>query len=534
MRAVASLAALTLLAGPVRAAADAPLAATDTRLFWLRTCPVGDPIEDPRAAFAFLPALLGALITPLVSAVVDRGVAALQEAAKDRDFPLPAPAAIEERFYEIGSAGEATFSANVRCVALVRGRFDHGDAKPETPAQDATPLQRLAARFRGTTGESAAKGAKAVHIVGEPDLYFEARVLGSPDGAKFALRPQALHVGRFFAEGSAKQRHLALTLTFVDAYENEPFASAAFRFENVTKGTTETACLNARATEYCGDARLGGTRGWFQTQPLSPELGAEIAKRKNVALAVHAAAKPWAEPAPAAVPDAAQTPAALAELCRQADAENERRLPSRREYEAECPVALAAARERLAAARERDALNLRWKTGRALWQARYAEESARAAASAPLCGPVPEASEPDPAGRAAACLKALQPKLAAGAFLLRATIIETRPGNKLAKFFAPLAASAAPAAKPALVEVLDPAKRAAAEQAKAATKRGQRVAIAKADLEVQIAQVGVATAAASGKADEVLKAQLVLLEKQVAANAAYRAAGLEVPWMEVE
>jgi hypothetical protein len=522
VRVVALLVALTLLASPVLAAPDGAQGATETRLFWLHDCPVGDPIEVPTAEAAFLPALLTALIAPLVSAVVDLGVAALQEAAKDKDFPLPAPPAVEERFYAIGSAGEATFSAKIQCVALVRGRFGLGKARPDDLAKDSTELQRLAARFRGDSSEAAAgaKGAKAVHIVGEPDLYFEARVLGSPDGSKFALRPQALHVGKFFAAGSAKPRHYALTLTFVDAYENEPFASVAFRFEGVTTGKTETACLNARSTEYCGDATLGGSRGWFQTKPLSPELAAEIAKRKGIALAVNGAARPWAEPAPAPVPDAAKTPAALESYCREVDAENADRLPSRREYDAECPAALATARALLESARQRDALNLRWKAGAEMWTAR--------------CGPLPDANEPDPPGRAAECLKAIQPPITAGQFQLRATAIETRPGSKVAKFFAPLAVGAAPAAKSALVEAIDPAKRAAAKQAKEAAKRGQRVAIARADLEVQIAEVGVATAAANGDESAVLKAQLALLEKQVAANAAYRAAGLEVPFPEVD
>ncbi len=543
MRIVAGLVALALLTDPALAEPNPPPGKTETRLFWLDSCPVGDPIRatDPAAYAAFLVPLITALITPFVGAVVDKGVAALQEAAKDKDFPVPAPAGVEESFYEIGSAGEVSLGPRIHCVALVRGRFLIDSAKKDSIHASATVLQRLAARFRADpveVGEGDATDT-ATRIGGEPEFYFEARVIGSPDGSKFALRPQALHVGKFFAEGSGKQRHYAATLTFVDAYQNQPFASSEFRFEGVTAGESITACQDVPRTAYCGDSALGGTRGWYPTKPRTPELDAELAGRKRIALAIHAASKAWTEPEKGPEADGQQTSSALADFCLRLDDENERRLPSLREYDPECPAALAAARTSLELARQRDALNLRWKSGRAIWAKRYAEEEKLPTPEPgeklpPLCGPVPGPNEPDPARRAAECLKALQPSAAGGPFRLRATLIETRPGSRVAKFFAPIAESAAPAAKSALVSAVDPAARAAAKRTRKTVMRAQRVAIAKADLDVQIAQVGVTKAAASGERDAVLKAQLALLDKQVSANEAHRAGGLEVPFPDVD
>lgn len=192
------------------------------------------------------------------------------------------------------------------------------------------------------------------------------------------------------------------------------------------------------------------------------------------------------------------------------------------------PPALANARRRLEFALSHDGALIDKRAADGFWAERCAKQHGKS---------------PD---EAANCLKDIfgREPLLAGAFNIDAVIVETRPGNRVAKFFAPVADAVAPPLKTALISHLDPTAREQAKEARekegaaqilAARQAGRSASIA--ELEVRSAQIGYdesvrnvnANPSASNQ-QAVIKQQIALLKAQRDANDAFRAAGLEIPF----
>lgn len=123
-----------------------------------------------------------------------------------------------------------------------------------------------------------------------------------------------------------------------------------------------------------------------------------------------------------------------------------------------------------------------------------------------------------------------------GAFLTTVVFTESRPANKFGVALAGVLSSSAGEIKTTLKEKLVPAERQKAEKEAEDTSRTQRQAVILADLDVQVAEAALSAALAVSPPvqDTVLKAQIELAKKKIAANAAYRRAGRTVPYPEFD
>jgi hypothetical protein len=101
----------------------------ETRIYTFPKCPATGPdvYKEPAALAGLAPlAVVSAVVSPLIEGVVDKGVNALKEAAKDKDFPIASPDPVMKEFYQVGLTGETTLNEQVGCIVLVRGEFETG------------------------------------------------------------------------------------------------------------------------------------------------------------------------------------------------------------------------------------------------------------------------------------------------------------------------------------------------------------------------------------------------------------------------
>ncbi len=121
----------------------------ETRIYTFPTCPATGPevYKDPSAAIGGLAplaaVLVSAVVSPLIEGVVDKGVSALKEAAKDKDFPIASPDPVMKEFYQVGLSGETALNRQIGCIVLVRGEFETG----KFPSDVSKPADLLSKRI---------------------------------------------------------------------------------------------------------------------------------------------------------------------------------------------------------------------------------------------------------------------------------------------------------------------------------------------------------------------------------------------------
>lgn len=374
---------------------------------------------------------------------------------------------------------------------------------------------------------------------GAIEFYFEVVPVLSDNGKVLGFRPQALYVGRFASKDGvfgSSVRNYSFTVTFSDPFGNDPFASADFKYEGIARGFAQEACTEKKASEYCADVELGGIRGWYATMPAADEFMALVKKRQAVALTLETARSPWVDPGerPKVADDVGSVELKLDTLCTKLEAANKPKADAYQRWDDNCPSALSRARRDYLYEQEKEASKLEKQAADAFWKKHCVDE-----AKNELPKDIDESL--------IKCLKKVHgntPELV-GRFLIKSTIVETRPGNKVAKFLAPAAEKVAPTLKQAIKEKIDPIEREKAKQAatmQAATDaKSQREALRAASLaanEEKIAQIeydSAMAALASAPDDakvkiDAVKAHIALLKAQAAANDANRAAGLEIPF----
>lgn len=538
------LAAILVFSFPQREAA-ATDAKVETRLYSLGHCPTTAPnvyAQGPLGAIAPLAAtVLSAIVSPLIETVVDKGVEALKEAAKDKDFPLASPVPVIKDFYEIGISGETLLNSNLGCIVLVRGVFEEGNYPSTNVDRGSSLADRIAAKFRVQTGTQ--PGDPGVRV--KPDtleFYFEVVPVMSENGKVFGLRPQALHVAKFASSNGLfgpSRRNYKFIITFADPFGSEAFASAEFRYEGLHAPFSEEACVEKSAAEYCPAVELGGIRGWFATKPLSDDLQPIIKKRQTSALTLTTAITPWVAPKPRVL-SADDIPSVRAKqdaYCAALSAANKPKAEAHQQWDENCPGGLMHAKREYLYQQTIASARLEKDSADAFWSEQCVDTNkqplAKNDANAIACLKILAGEKQRKAGE--------KLSIAAGKFLLTSTIIETRPGNEVAKFLAPAAEKVSPTIKTALKEKFDPLERKkaieTAEQKSATEAKAKRDALRAAtvaDSEVQIAQIeyDAAMTALSAKPQDTslqidsIKKHMALLKAQSEANDAYRAAAL--------
>ncbi|SMP81211.1 hypothetical protein SAMN06295970_14213 [Noviherbaspirillum suwonense] len=517
---------------------------SETRLYTFPSCPSTGPnvFDGPAQMAPLVAALVSAVVSPLVDAVVDKGVNALTEAAKDKDFQVPSPEPVMKEFYEVGISGETTFNSQVGCVVLVRGEFETGDYQPEPVEPGESLPDIIAAKFRVWAGSGAhqKRGDPYVRVKsGTLELYFEVAPVLSDDGKMLGLRPQALYLGRFASKDGlfgSSRRNYQFTITFADPFGSQAFASADFKYEGLEKPFSKVACPQVPQTTYCAATELGGIRGWYVTKPISEDFAPVIKKRQANAVTLKTAITDWTAPPPRpTVPDDVPGVAGLLKTyCAALESANRPRLAGQQQWDERCPPDLALAKRE-------------YLYGESIASARLEKQRADDFWAKMCVDSTGQSLRKDDDGLVK-CLKVLaggkEPVLA-GRFLLTSTIVETRPGNNVAAFFAPAAEKVAPSLKTAVKEKLDPVERekvAAAAATKASadakTKRDALNAVTLADDGVKAAQVSYDAALAKQAATPgdaaaevaAITAHIALLKAQIAANDSYRAADLPIPF----
>lgn len=502
-------------------------AETETRIYTFPSCPATgpQPVVKGGAIAPILIPIISAAVAPLIESLVDKGVEAIKNAAQDKDFPLSPPVPIQNHFYEIGPAGETQLNRMIQCVVVVRGSFNYGIKAEDKTSSSSTLADRVLARFRVPDPDSdpQSPGANSTFL-DKVDFYFETSLVISDNGQSFAFRPQALYVDDFASNDGfwgPSQRQYSVTITFTDTFSDQPFASAQFKFEGLERKHSEMECLGMTPLQYCSAVKLGGLHGWYATKPSSTDIIAQAQSRQELALRVLRAVTPWQSPEYTSVPeDMPMTAAANATYCAE--------IKKAEQSDASCPPELTNARRQYTFAKLVDAGHLEKLAADKFWGKQCASFSR------------------DEKGAAKCLLELAKGKPAtAGKFVINATITETRPGNKVAKFFAPVAQNVAPKLKEALIKELDPAERQKAKDQQQLTDKASRASRLKAtetEMEARIAQIEYDKALSdlnneptnSTAQVAALTKQMDLLKKQTDANEAARSANVPPPFPNVE
>lgn len=173
-------------------------AALQTSIYGASTCPVSQELTATKGGEVLLGGvLLSALISQVVDTVVDKTVAALKEAAQDKDFAMPSPPPTPFKFYQITSAGSALINKDINCIIVLRGKV--GLVKPLPPFDYPTraTLDRIMKDFVLVDEDDAGPDSVVTRLLEPPVFYSEFAIVTLEEGDKIALRPQVLYVGDF-------------------------------------------------------------------------------------------------------------------------------------------------------------------------------------------------------------------------------------------------------------------------------------------------------------------------------------------------
>jgi hypothetical protein len=526
-----------IIAAPLCAAllcsgANAATPQLESRLFVNEKCPSRMAGAGEKNG-AFGSALLSVLAGPLVDAAVDLGVNAISKAAEDKAVDLP-PASLFGRFYSTGATGLHQVHPDNLCITLVAGNFGP-KAEGEQPAM---PLWLVNAIPR--LNKSGLQGA--------PALYFEAEIVVSDDRKHFALHPRAVYIGQFQQSSSwgRDKRKFDIGLAFQDIESTQAYASFQFSYPDVEPGYARLACaVGEKPLNYpeCKVDGAGATKGWFQMQPETTGMLKLSTARKHLAARLGGLL-----PSPQVVYQTAPDlvlenvlSSAGDKYCRELDKDNARLPEKLRRVDELCPVALRSSQEVSKADLALRQRKLDYVDAYMLYQEEcmkkvYTDAPKDRKTLYEKFSTIPETKEAD----IKACVQ-LQPPVDGGEFTLSATVVETRPGSRFAKWFAPVAKSASGDIKTLIKNELPQQRKEEKERlAKAASEKAalDRLALQTlkvVDLEVTMAQNNLDKAESTQPRDDndVLGKQILLLKKQFEANNAYRAAGLDPRYPDV-
>ena len=537
--------ALLFLSGIMTAAfCGAATDGLETRVFMNPDCYSLVPPTGTKNALPL--AILGAVAEPLIDAVVDLGVAAIAKAAEDKTVDLPA-ATHFDRFYSTGAAGMNSMNDAVRCITVVSGNFENGDALTE---QDMPGWLKVAL--------SRIPQLDKKKFVGKPAIFFEADIILSDDRKQFALQPRAIYVGTFQQSSSwgRDKRKLDVALTFQDIASAQAYGSFLFSYRDIEEGYARLSCSTLTTSVNYADCQVNGagpTQGWFQIQPETADMAKLSSARKGFAARLSTLQMEVADvglAGPAVILQNLES-GEHEHYCAALEAANKKVPEKAQKFDDLCPGAVVIAREAARADLALRQARLDYVDAYMLYNATCPAKPSDLSAAAAIkqrkalyvAFPVNMLAKPLSEAEVSACVRKAAKAKPAGEFTLSATLRETRSGSAIARFFAPVAKSSSADVKTLLKNELPARKNKAAEaqraldMAAAALDRAAQQGVKVTDLEVLIAENELALAESATesptKEKQVLEKQILLLKKKFEANNAYRAVGLDPRYSDV-
>lgn len=481
---------LCMIAAPLVQAED--LNREQTRIAWSVKClnDVSDSKEKARAGI--IGAALMAVAPKLIEGAVDAAANALKAAGESKSFATSGKTSGE--FYSFNAQGDLLLRYG--CVTVVRGDFSN------PPNQPRSGLSAYA-EFIGLKSSS---------------FEFEAK-LEPVKGLKFVrLRPVYLKANKFAESSwfSSSERTYTVALSLNVPGGEKPFGSAEFSFPGIEEGmkieaadwrfanaVSEPIALAPESVD--ATAVRTGLQGKAAPYLLALDI-IESNKKSKVA----------GQPkVPSLYKSRSVTDVAKLYCDRVEQFNRTRSLPENAKIADErCKYVIENEQENLATVLRTAHFNaerLAWATG--------------------LCGDV---QKPD--GKEERCANFEDPDdlPTATFFTSNATVVETRPGSKFAKFLGEALGAAKTDVSSAIGKKILPSTD---EQIAAKDKEGRdaRRALTLADLEVTQAEEALAAAIIESKATTITAARIALVKAKIAANDAYRKAGLtSVPYPELD
>lgn len=461
-----------------------------TRVEWVDHCSNEQIAQADHQKFAVgVGAALTAVLAPkLIDAAVDYVAGSIKASAEvESKTTLAVPWL--SNFYQVTTTGELSRSSNTGCVVVVYGNYD-------TEIPHSVPL-------------GATKGLSKTF------LRFEAKLVPMSGLKYFRLVPQVLEVNQLSTSRFwSSDRDISIAVSLSALGGAQPFASTTFTFQAVDEG------IKIKAP----DARLI-TKASLPL-PYPADLGdANLAKAQQAAKAapyivamsvIKESAIP--SPAPNVRPNDLDDPVVAEPLkayCSTLATHNKSKSTNSRVTDERCERELSNAKDALD-----KAVTKAFVSSRSLAWARQ------------LCPDY----VPDSSGSKCTIdhVAGLQNKTF-GTFITSASVTETRSASKFGEVVAKAMGAAASDVKTVIKDRLPDAKE-KAQTIKDEGDRQARRAVAIADLEVQKQEALLSEV--QGKPNptdsEVLGAQLALAKAKIAANDAYRKAGLMVPYPEYD
>jgi hypothetical protein len=472
----------------------------ETRVAWRSTCSVDDKAKSDRSFGAAVAIALG---TKLIAGAVDAAAIALKKAGE--------PAVVSR-----SSASELSSPYQIKKTSITVGeKFGCIIIAKRPPSK--VPVDELALAEELLRPDSA--------------LIFEGRIERLTGEQLFRIQPVRFVAREFEGEGifSPRKREFTIALTLSVPGADKPFASTSFTFEGVEKNENLTA----------GNWKLAGKTTKPLPFPPIPESANKAKAEQEQFYAPYILASDILTRL--ANPSAPVTPRlfsyyedsdylrAVDEMCIQVRTFNYSYPVQFAFNEKECAHKIKAARKAVDAALDNSqngpaavawAKSVVCHTGDGL--AEQVEENKEN-------GLTKKAFKCDPP----TALKApVKDSSSFGKMLTEVTLVETRPGSKFAAFLGQALGAAKDDLTTAISTELIPAKAKAIAEAEEANERKARQGVFVADIAVTQAEQQLAEIQAdvAAKQSAVTAAQAQVIKAKIAANEAYRLAGLPVPY----
>lgn len=468
----------------------------ETRVAWSPLC--FDEVSKVDASRSvFLGAVVAALAPKLIGGAVDSAATALKKAGERSELARSTGQAIT-RPYAVSADADLGMSPEHGCLIVARGEF---------PAS-------------GDGQKSNSIGLDLISSIRNPVAIFEAKIKMLAGEPYFQLVPYRLRVMKFegtsFWSPAEREYTFAVALSVPGA--DKPFSSPVFSFAGVTEGSDLRM----------GSAQLAGKASPPLPVPPIPEGGKKAQAVQEAFIAPYVLASsvltskarpspPRLDPAPNPRRSEAVQSTIIA-FCAEIQQYN-KLYPKTPLSDPLCANRVALARAevegKISAAQSPDAL-LAW--------------------ASKVC-PKPEK---DQDGSLACGLDIERPIKAAARFgymVTDVTVVETRPGNRFAKYLGEALGAAKDELTKATAQQIVPAQAKAADAAEEAAERTARRGVVLADLAVNQAELALAELQASSpppSASSVTAARAALIRAKIAANDAYRAANLPAPFPDLD
>lgn len=484
---------ITLMSSGMAASADRPL---ETKIVWSTAC-TGDPKPGTSSKSLFLGALVTAVGPKLISGVVDMAATALKKAGESAEVARSSALTVS-RPYGVSKDADLGLSDEHGCLIILRGEFPTS-GKPI--AEDASASELLSA-------------------IKDPTLIFEAHATPLAGAPFFQLEPVRLKIGKFEGESliGRNEREITIALTFATPGTEAAFAAATFSFVGMKEQTELKR----------GSWQLAGKRSAPISLPPVPDAGKQAQAKQEAFIAPYVLAS-------ALLTAKATTPVAPIEaapnelsngavrnatdmLCAQISVHNKNSLAKFALNDELCDYKIAGARTVLAMRKKEFQSGVEMVA----WAQRVCDTPAPNDDKVVSCGTT--------------VVRPVKPSARFGYMTTSATLVETRPGSKFAALLGGALAAAKDDISAAIAKRVVPSQVSAADEAESTAERTARRGVALADIVVTQAEQALAElqADSDSKASAVTAARAVLIRAKIAANDAYRLAGLPSPYPELD